>query len=70
MKIGQLLFQRTGGYYLFWLSVIYLTVGFANIELHFTEVEYIQVVWIVCLSLPLLIKPLARWLNMRTIWEL
>ncbi len=65
----RLLWQRSGGHYLFWLSAIYLIVGFANIAYKFTESEYIQMVWVLCLIIPLVIKPVARWLNMRTIWE-
>jgi hypothetical protein len=65
----QLLWQRTGGHYLFWLSAIYLIVGFSNIAYKFTEADYIQMVWFLCLMIPLIIKPVARFLNMRTIWE-
>ena len=65
----RLLWQRSGGHYLFWLSAIYLVVGFINIAYKFTEAEYIQIVWILCLMIPLIFKPVARWLNMRTIWE-
>lgn len=64
------LFERSGGYYLFWLSTVYLIVGLTNIAYNFTKVEYIQMVWVLCLILPLIIKPLARWLNVRTLWEL
>ena len=64
------LFGRTAGYYLFWASAIYLIVGFTNISYNFTKAEYIQIVWILCLALPLVIKPVARYFNMRTIWEI
>lgn len=67
--IKRMLFGRTGGHYLFWLSFVYLVVGFSNIAYEFTKTEYIQMVWVLCLMLPLIVKPLARWLNMRTIWE-
>lgn len=66
----RILFGRNGGHYLFWLSAIYLVAGFANIAYKFTEAEYIQIVWILCLMIPLVVKPVARWLNMRTLWEL
>ena len=66
----RILFQRTGGHYLFWLSAIYLVVGFANIVYEFTQVEYIQVVWIFCLMIPLVVKPVGRWLNMKMFWEI
>jgi hypothetical protein len=64
------LFGRSGGYWLFWLSAVYLIVGIVNIFVYrFAEAEYIQMVFVLVLSLPLFIKPLANWLNMRTLWE-
>jgi hypothetical protein len=65
----RLLWQRSGGHYLFWLSAIYLVVGFANIAYKFTEADYIQMVWFLFLMIPLVVKPVARYLNMRTLWE-
>jgi hypothetical protein len=64
------LFGRSGGYWLFWISFVYLVVGFVNIFLYnFVESAYVQMVYILILSLPLVIKPFANYLNMRTIWE-
>lgn len=64
------LFGRTGGYWLFWTSFVYLFVGFINIFLYkFTDSVYVQIGYIFILSLPLVIKPLADYFNMRTIWE-
>jgi hypothetical protein len=64
------LFGRSGGYWLFWISFVYLVVGFVNIFLYnFVESAYVQMVYILILSLPLVIKPFADYLNMRTIWE-
>lgn len=64
------LFGRSSGYWLFWLSVIYACVAVVNLFVFkFTEAEYIQMVWLLVLSLPLFVKPLANWLNMRTLWE-
>lgn len=63
------LFGRTGGYYLFWSSFIYLIVGFLNIAYKFTESEYIQIAWIILLILPLTVKPIADYFNMRRFWE-
>lgn len=64
------LFGRTGGYWLFWISFVYLVVGFVNIFLYrFVDSVYVQMVYIFILSLPLVIKPFADYLNMRTIWE-
>jgi hypothetical protein len=67
--ILKILFQRSGGHYLFWLSTVYLIVGFTNIAYKFTESEYIQIAWIFALMIPLVFKPVAHWLNMRTLWE-
>lgn len=64
------LFGRSGGYWLFWLSAIYVCVAVVNLFVYkFTEAEYIQAVWLLVLSLPLFVKPLAHWLNMQTLWE-
>jgi len=64
-------FGRTGGYYMFWTGFVYFFTGMFNIFVYeFTKVEYIQVVWILVLMLPLCVKPVARWLNMRTFWEI
>ncbi len=64
------IFGRTGGYYLFWSGFIYLTIGM--VDVFWLEEDYtipIQIAWIIVMVLPLVYKPLARWLNMRTIWE-
>lgn len=64
------LFGRTGGYYLFWTGFVYLCVGLINALVYkFTESEYIQIVWIVVLALPLTVKPVARYFNMNLLWE-
>jgi hypothetical protein len=65
------MFGRSGGYWLFWMSAIYLVAGFIQIYVYefSPRLEYIQAVWVVSLSLPLWIKPMAQWLNIKTIWE-
>lgn len=64
------LFGRTGGYYLFWTGFVYFFTGMFNIFVYkFTRVEYIQAVWILVMMLPLVFGPLARYFNMKTIWE-
>ena len=62
------IFGRTGGYYLFWCSFIYLVVGLPC-ALYFKEVhtEYIQMIWICVLALPLLVPPVARYFNMEPV---
>ncbi|CAB4241727.1 hypothetical protein UFOVP71_265 [uncultured Caudovirales phage] len=65
------IFGRSGGYWLFWTSTIYFLVAMFDLFVYnFTSTEYIQVTWILVLSLPLWIKPFAKWLNMKTIWEI
>ena len=55
--------------WLFYCCVIYLLVGFFDMFVYrFCRVEYIQAVWVVTLSLPLYVKPLARKLHMTCIW--
>jgi hypothetical protein len=69
--LKMIIWQRSGGYWLFWASVIYFVVGMCNEFVYtFTKTEYIQIVWILIISVPLWCKPLARWLNMRTFWEI
>ena len=64
------LFGRTGGYWLFWTTFIYFWVGMFDIFVYnFTRTEFIQVAWIIIMSLPLYIKPLARYFNMKCVWE-
>jgi hypothetical protein len=62
------IFGRTGGYYLFWCSFIYLAIGLPC-ALYYKEVhtEYIQMIWICALALPLLVPPVARYFNMEPV---
>ena len=64
------LWQRSGGYYLFWTSFLYLAVGtyciFVN---NFVPVWIAQMAWITVLTLPLAIPPFGRWLNMSIDWD-
>lgn len=64
------LFGRTPGYYLFWTGFVYFWTGMFNIFVYeFTRSEFIQVAWIAVMMLPLVIKPVAHYFNMRTLWE-
>ena len=63
------LFGRSGGYYLFWLSAVYLVVGLADVKYRFIPVEYLQMIWIACLAIPFLFPPFGRWLNMDVNWD-
>lgn len=65
------LFDRSGGYWLFWWSAAYFEVGMYDIFINkFVSVELLQVIWLTVIALPLIIKPLAEWLNMKTLWEI
>ena len=64
------LFGRSGGYWLFWVSAIYVLVGIIGVFVfHLPHLEYIQIAYVLATSLPLWIPPMARWLNMKCIWE-
>lgn len=69
MTLSKLLFGRTGGYYLFWASAVYLVIGFANIAFNFTEVEYIQIAWISALAFPFICPPYGRYFNLDVTWD-
>ena len=69
MRLSDLLFGRSGGYYLFWASAVYLVIGFANIAFHFTEVEYIQCIWLLVLALPFAVPPFGRYFNLDVTWD-
>lgn len=59
------LFKRTIGYYLFWTTFIYFWVGMYNLFINrFTDLLFIQIVWLFILSLPLWFKPLAKFLKL------
>lgn len=65
------LFGRTGGYWLFWVSAIYLVIGFTDLfVVKFVQEPWLQVAYVVAISLPLWIPPLARYFNMKLIWEI
>lgn len=63
------LFGRTGGYYLFWTGFVYFCVGMYLAFTNPAHPEIATLVWIVVLSLPFVIPPLGRWLNMDIDWD-
>lgn len=64
------LFTRSPGTWLFWVSLIYFLVGFyAVFVLQYKHLEYIQMVYVLIISLPLWIPPLARWVKVKCIWQ-
>lgn len=63
------LWRPSGGYYMLWTGIVYTIVGAADVFwLHFCPVEYLSMVWSIILSLPLVIPPLGRYLNMTSLW--
>ena len=65
------LFARTGGYWLFWVSAVYLVLGMIDLfVVKFVQEPWLQVAYVLLLSLPLWIPPLARYFNMKCIWEI
>ena len=62
------LFGRTGGYYLFWCSFIYLVVGLTcAVYYKAVQPEYVQMVWLAAMATPLLVPPVARYFNMEPV---
>lgn len=60
------LFERTGGYWLFWWSAVYFIIGMIDLfVLHTDWFPWVQLVWLCVIALPLVCNPLARWLNMK-----
>ena len=60
------LFERSGGHWLFWSGVCYISVALIIAISPYSQYTwYIQIVWLSILSLPLVCNPLARWLNMK-----
>ena len=70
MTLRSFLFGRTGGYYLFWSSAIYLVIGL-YCALYYKEIrtEFIQMVWISVLALPFAVPPIGRYFNLDVTWD-
>ena len=60
------LFERTGGYWLFWSGFLYLSLtALVAFSPYSSYTMCVQLVWLVMVALPLVCNPLARWLNMK-----
>jgi len=60
------LFDRTGGHWLFWCGVFYISSVVLVVNSPYRQYTWCtQTVWTFLMSLPLICNPLARWLNMR-----
>lgn len=67
-------FKMTADKWLMSWVIIYIISGIVSIFVfklvgEDSIVLYIQGVWIFLTSLPIWVKPIARWCNMRTFWE-
>jgi hypothetical protein len=66
----RVIWRREGGYWLFYWTLIYTVIALYSVFVEpVAQLEYIQAAWLLVCSLPLWIKPLARFLNMRTLWK-
>ena len=62
------LFQRSLVHYAVWVTFVYLCVGLYNALVYkFTDIIFIQIVWLFILALPFWFKPLAKFLNTTSI---
>jgi len=60
------LFDRTGGHWLFWSGLLYLSVTvLVALSPYRDYTMLVELVWLVMVALPLVCNPLARWLNMK-----
>jgi hypothetical protein len=64
------LFERTGGYWMFWTGAIYLGIGLP-VALYYKDIrpELIQLAWLIALAMPFWCPPFGRWLNMSIEWD-
>lgn len=68
--IGRILWQRTGGYYLFWTGFVYFFAGMIDVFVYkFDTVGALQILWIAALVFPFTYPPFGRWLNMDITWS-
>jgi hypothetical protein len=58
------LFGRSGGYYLFWTGFVYFWVGMYLAFTHYARPEFATLGFVLVLSVPLLVPPVARYFNM------
>jgi hypothetical protein len=60
------LFERSGGYWLFWWSAVYFVIGMLDLFVLKRDLfPLTQIAWLCIIALPLVCNPLARWLNMK-----
>lgn len=59
----------TPGLWLCLTGLVYVLVAFANMAFKFTQLEYIQAVWLIVTALPLFIPAMGRWAKVETVWK-
>jgi hypothetical protein len=60
------LFERTGGHWLFWCGFIYFFGGLALLVNPYKQyIDWLMLIWVTVMVLPLMIPQLACWLNMK-----
>ena len=60
------LFERSGGYWLFWWTAVYFIIGMLDLFVIKKDLfPLTQLAWLCIIALPLVCNPLARWLNMK-----
>lgn len=57
------------GWWLLYVSITDLVVGFANIYYDWWDPVLTSVAYCAILSLPLWIKPIGRWVGVKLLWE-
>jgi hypothetical protein len=57
------------GNWLVLCSTVYMVVALSNLAWPFTEIEYIQAVWLVVLSLPLWLSPVSKFVGIKPLWK-
>lgn len=63
--------KMSPGWWLIICTTVYLIAEVIAILVYHCSVEvefWIQLTWIIVMSLPLFVKPMARWINMKTLW--
>ena len=62
--------KLSGGVWLFYTGALYIELLIINaLAGEPVPAEFIQLAWVLIMSLPLFVPPLARFFNVKTVWE-
>lgn len=61
--------KMSPGWYLAYVSIADLIVGFLNLYYKWFEMDLLSLAYCVILSLPLWIPPLSRWVGVKLFWK-